>query len=147
MTLEAKIADDLKAAIKAKDTTRTSCLRMLKTATKNRQVEKGDKLKDEEIQEVISSLIKKGKQAAEAFRKGKREGLADKEEAEMAIYFEYLPEQVAPAEIEKILRKIITELGAESPRDLGKVMRQAMAQMAGKAQGKEVNVIAKKLLG
>lgn len=147
MTLEAKIADDLKAAIKAKDTTRTSCLRMLKAATKNRQVEKGDKLKDEEIQEVISSLIKKGKQAAEAFRKGKREGLADKEEAEMAIYFEYLPEQVAPAEIEKILRKIITELGAESPRDLGKVMRQAMAQMAGKAQGKEVNVIAKKLLG
>lgn len=147
MTLEAKIADDLKAAIKAKDTIRTSCLRMLKTATKNRQVEKGDTLKDEEIQEVISSLIKRGKQAAEEFRKGERENLADKEEAEIAIYFEYLPEQVGPAEIEKILQKIIAELGADSPQDLGKVMKQAMVQMAGKAQGKEVNVIAKKLLG
>ena len=133
--------------MKDKEVVLVSCLRMLKTATKNRQVEKGDKLKDEEIQEVISSLIKKGKQAAEEFRKGERESLAAKEEAEMAIYFEYLPEQASPAEIENILEKIITELGAESPRDLGKVMKHAMAQMAGKAQGKEVNVIAKRLLG
>ena len=147
MTLEEKIANDLKAAIKAKDTLRTSCLRMLKTANKNRQVEKGDALKDEEIQEVISSLIKKGKQAAEEFRKGERESLAAKEEAEVAVYLEYLPEQATPAEIENILEKIIGELGAESPRDLGKVMKQAMAQMAGKAQGKEVNIIAKRLLG
>ena len=147
MALEEKITNDLKAAMKARDTIRTSCLRMLKAALKNRQVEKGDKLKDEEVQEVISSLIKKGKQAAGEFRKGERESLAAKEEAEIGIYFEYLPEQVTPAEIEKVLQKIIAELGAESLRDLGKVMKQAMAQMAGKAQGKDVNEIAKKLLG
>ena len=147
MTLEEKITDDLKAAMKARDTTRTSCLRMLKTALKNRQVEKRDTLRDEEVQETISSLIKKGKQAAEEFKKGGRDNLAAKEEAEIAIYFEYLPEQVTPKEIEKILQDIIAEMGAQGPGDLGKVMKQAMVQLAGKAQGKEVNGIARRLLG
>lgn len=146
MTLEEKITNDLKAAMKAQDTARTSCLRMLKTALKNRQVEKQDKLKDGEVQEVISSLIKKGKQAAEEFRKGGRDTLAAKEDNEIAIYYKYLPEQVTPEEIEKILKGIIEESGAEGLGDLGKVMKQAMAQMAGKAQGKEVNEIARKLL-
>ena len=147
MTLEQKITDDLKDAIKSRDELRTSCLRMLKAAMKNRQVEKRDKLIDEEIHEVIASLVKKGKQAAEEFRKGKRESLALKEEAEVKIFLSYLPEQITPQEIEEGLKKIIAELGAEGPRDLGKVMKHAMAQMAGKVQGKEVNEIAKKLLG
>ena len=147
MTLEQKITDDLKDAIKSRDELRTSCLRMLKAAMKNRQVEKRDKLIDEEIHEVIASLVKKGKQAAEEFRKGERESLALKEEAEVKIFLSYLPEQITPQEIEEGLKKIIAELGAEGPRDLGKVMKHAMAQMAGKVQGKEVNEIAKKLLG
>jgi uncharacterized protein YqeY len=147
MKLEEKITDDLKAAIKARDGLRTSCLRMLKTAIKNRQVEKRDKLKDEEIQETVSSLIKKGKQAAEEFKKGGRDTLAAKEEAEITIYLEYLPQQATPTEIEKTLKDIIAESGAEGLGDLGRVMKQAMAQMAGKAQGKEVNEIARKLLG
>ena len=146
MTLEQKITDDLKDAIKSRDELRTSCLRMLKAAMKNRQVEKRDKLKDEEIHEVIASLVKKGKQAAEEFRKGERESLALKEEAEVKIFLTYLPEQITPQEIEEGLKKIIAELGAEGPRDLGKVMKHAMAQMAGKVQGKEVNEIARKLL-
>jgi len=147
MALEQKITDDLKDAIKSKDALRVSCLRMLKTAMKNRQVEKRDKLNEEEIQEVITSLVKKGKQAAEEFRKGEREDLAVKEESEVKIFLTYLPEQISPQEIEAHLKEIIAELGAESPRDLGKVMKHAMARLAGKAQGKEVNEIARKLLG
>lgn len=146
MNLEEKITDDLRAAMKAQDAMRTSCLRMLKTALKNRQVEKREKLKDEEVREIISSLIKKGKQAAEEFKKGGRDNLAAKEEAEIAIYFGYLPEQASPEEIEEILRDIIAEMGAEGPGDLGKVMKQAMVRLAGKAQGKEVNGIARRLL-
>jgi uncharacterized protein YqeY len=147
MALEEQITSDLKAAMKARDTARTSCLRMLKTALKNRQVEKREKLEEAEVQEVISSLIKKGKQAAEEFRKGGRDNLAAKEESEIAIYFQYLPEQITPSEIEKILKDIITESGAEGMGDLGNVMKKAMAQLAGKAQGKEVNEIARRLLG
>ncbi len=146
MSLSQKIIEDLKVAMKARDTSRVSCLRMLKTALKNKQVEKGRELEDEEIQAVISSLVRKGQEAAKEFREGNRQDLADKEEQEIKIYHEYLPEQFTPADIEKVLKEIIAELSATGTKDLGKVMKTAMARMAGKAQGKEVNEIARKLL-
>ena len=146
MSLDDNIVEDLKKAMKEKDTLRLSCLRMLKTALKNLQVEKQRNLKDEEIQSVISSLIKKGKESAKEFRNAGREDLALKEEAEVAIFYDYLPRQLTPEDMEKILREIISELSAEKPSDLGKVMKMAMPRMAGKAQGKEVNEIAKRLL-
>jgi uncharacterized protein YqeY len=146
MSLEDKIIQDLKKAMKAKDELRISCLRMLKTSLKNKQVEKRNKLKDEEIQAVISSLIRKGREASKEFKKGGREDLASKEEEEIKVLYGYLPEQISPAEIEKNLRGVISELSANSPMDLGKVMKVAMARMAGKAQGKEVSEIARKLL-
>lgn len=146
MTLSQKITEDLKTAMKAKDTIRISCLRLLKTAIKNKQVEKGKELNDDEIQGLISSLIRRGQESAVEFRKGNREDLARKEEKEMGVLYAYLPEQLSPADIEEALRKIIAELGANAPKDLGKVMKEAMSQMAGKAQGKEVNEIARRLL-
>ena len=141
-----KIIEDLKTSIKEKDSVRTSCLRMLKTSLKNKQVEMGRELKDEEVQSVISSMVRKGKEAVKGFRAGGREDLALKEEKEIEIFYEYLPKQLTPEEIERTLREVISELSAESPRDLGKVMKEAMARMAGQAQGKEVNEIARKLL-
>ena len=146
MSLDEKIVEELKKAMKEKDTLRLSCLRMLKTALKNLQVEKQRKLKDEEIQGVISSLIKKGKESAKEFKNAGREDLALKEETEVAIFYDYLPRQLTPEDMEKILREIISDLSAEKPSDLGKVMKMAMPRMAGKAQGKEVNEIAKRLL-
>jgi len=146
MPLDEKIVEELKKAMKEKDTLRLSCLRMLKTALKNLQVEKQRKLKDEEIQGVISSLIKKGKESAKEFKNAGREDLALKEETEVAIFYDYLPRQLTPEDMEKILREIISDLSAEKPSDLGKVMKMAMPRMAGKAQGKEVNEIAKRLL-
>jgi uncharacterized protein YqeY len=146
MPIEEKITNDLKTAMKARDEIRVSCLRMLKTSIKNKQVEKGEKLKDEDIEAIISSTIRKGQEAVQEFLKGSREDLAAKEEAEIKILYSYLPEQLTSAEIEKTLKEIISELSISSPKDLGKVMKAAMARMAGKAQGKEVNEIARRLL-
>lgn len=147
MQFNDKITEDLKKAIKEKDQVRTSCLRMLKAALKNKQVEKGRELEDEEIRAAISSLVKKGKEAIIEFRAGGREDLALKEEEEVKIFYEYLPQQLGSEEIEKNLREIISELSVTGPRDLGKVMKVAMARMAGQVQGKQVNEIARKLLG
>ena len=146
MPLEKKIIEDLKKAMKEKDATRLSCLRMLKTALKNLQVEKQRELKDPEIEAVISSLIKKGKESATEFRNAGREDLALKEESEVAVFYGYMPEQLTSEDIEKTIKEIILKLSAEKPSDLGRVMKTAMSRMAGKAQGKEVNEIARRLL-
>ena len=146
MSISQKIVEDLKGAIKAKDEALVSCLRLLKSNLKNKQVEKGKELSDEEIQSVISSLIRKGQEAAKEFRKGHREDLAIKEEQEVKVYYNYMPEQLGSEEIEAIIKETIVELSADSPKDLGRVMKAAMARMAGKAQGKEVNEIARRLL-
>jgi uncharacterized protein YqeY len=146
MALNEKIAEDLKNAIKAKDELRISCLRMLKTSVKNKQVEKRRELNDGEIHTVISSLIRKAKEAQEEFKRGDREDLALKEEKEIDIFYEYLPQQLTPEEIEKTLQEIISELSAKDPKDLGNLMKAAMARMAGQAEGKAVNEIARKLL-
>lgn len=146
MSLNEKIVEDLKTAIKAKNGFRVSCLRMLKTSVKNKEVENRRELKDEEIHAVISSSVRKSKEAIEEFRRGGREDLVLKEEEEIKILYEYLPEQLASEEIEKILREIISALSAKSPKDLGKVMKLAMARMAGKAEGRAVNEIARRLL-
>jgi hypothetical protein len=146
MSLSQKIIDDLKKAMKAKDTSRVSCLRMLKAALKNKQVEIGRDLEDKEIQAVISTLVRKGQEAAREFTEGNRPDLAAKEEGEIKIYYEYLPEQLTPADIETILKEVISESSAAGMKDLGTVMKAAMSRMGGKAQGKEVNEIARKLL-
>jgi uncharacterized protein YqeY len=147
MSLTQKIIQDLKDAMKARDKVRVSCLRMLKTHLKNRQVEIGRELEDSEVHSLISSLIRKNREAAEEFRRGDRADLADNEELEIKILYDYLPEQLTPEELEKILREIIAQVEAKSPKDLGTVMKAAMARVAGKAQGKEVSEIARKLLG
>ena len=146
MSLSQRITTELKKAIKAKDAVRISCLRMLKADLKNRQIEKGSDLEELEIQSTVSSLIRKGQEAAKEFRGGDRPDLATKEEEEIKILYEFLPEQLDSADIEKKVKDIISELSATGPKDLGKVMKAAMAQMAGKVQGKEVNEIARRLL-
>jgi uncharacterized protein YqeY len=95
---------------------------------------------------VLLTLIRKGQDAAKEFRAGNREGMALKEEREVEIFYEYLPKQLDPGEIERILKEVIAEVSAQGPKDLGKVMKAVMPRIAGKAQGKEVNEIARRLL-
>lgn len=146
-SLVEKIAQDLKEALKAKDEFRLSCLRVLKAAITNEQGRRTEPLKEGDVLAVIQSLVRKGQEAAEEFRKGHREDAAAKEEREVKILSGYLPNQLDPAEIEKVLKEIIAEGSASGPKDLGKVMKAAMGRLAGKVQGKEVNEIAKRLLG
>jgi hypothetical protein len=146
-SLVEKIAQQLKEAIKAKDDSRVSCLRVLKAAVTNEQGRRTEPLKDEDVQAVVQSLVRKGQEAAGEFRKGHREDMAAKEEAEVQMLSGFLPQQLVPAEIERVLKEIIAEVSASGPKDLGKVMKAAMGRLAGKVQGKEVNEIAKRLLG
>jgi uncharacterized protein YqeY len=146
MTLEEQINEDLKNSMKAKDESRLSCLRFLKAALKNKQVEKMGKLEDDDVRSVISSLIRRGTDSVREFRAGGREDLAAKEEKEIAILSGYMPKQLNPGEIEGIVAETISDLSAQGPKDLGRVMKAAMIKMAGRAQGKEVNDIAKRLL-
>ena len=146
MSLQNSIHDDLKKAMKAKDEFRVSCLRMLKTSLKLKQVEKGHPPSDEEVYSVIASMIRKGQEAVVEFRKGKRADLALKEEQEVKFLYTYMPRQVTPVEIEAALRELIQEMSAQGLKDLGKVMKAAMARLGDKAQGKQVNETAKRLL-
>jgi len=147
MTLEEQINEDLKNSMKAKDEYRLSCLRFLKAALKNKQVEKMGKLEDDDVRSVISSLIRRAADSVKEFREGGREDLAAKEEKEIVILSSYMPEQLSAGEIEGIVAETISELSAQGiKKDLGRTMKAAMVKMAGRAQGKEVNDIVKRLL-
>jgi uncharacterized protein len=146
MTLEDRINEDLKNSMKARDEARVSCLRFLKSNLKNKQVEKMDKLQDDEIHAIISSLIRRSMESIKEFTQGGREDLAAKEKCEIEILYGYLPKQLSPEDVEKIIRETISELSAEGLKDLGRVMKAAMSRLSGQAQGKEVNEIAKRLL-
>lgn len=144
--IEQRITEELKKAIRSKEAIRLSCLRLLKASIKNKQVEKGRALTDEEVTGLISSAIKKGKDSTEAFRKGQREDLATKEEEEIKILQQFLPVQLGTEEIEKAVREVVSQIGATGPKDLGRVMKEAMVRMAGRADGKTVNEIVRSVL-
>jgi uncharacterized protein len=146
MTIEEQINEDLIKAMKSKDESRVSCLRFLKSNIKSRQKEKMAGLQDDEVCAIISSLIRKSTESFTEFRQGGREDLAVKEEHEIAILYNYLPKQLTVEEIEGAVRETISELSAHGTKDLGKVMKATMVKIAGKAQGKEVNEIVKRLL-
>ena len=146
MQLSERISDDLKKAMKSRNQLVVSCLRMLIAAIKNKRVEKGDDLDDNEIQTLISSQIRKGQEAAKEFRKGGRDDLVEKEEKEVNILFAYLPEQLSDDELEDILKKIISENSLTGLKDMGMLMKKAVAEIKGKAQGSKVSETAKKLL-
>jgi uncharacterized protein YqeY len=147
MGLYEGIIGDLTKAIKDRDKERLSVLRGVKAAIKNKQVElRLEELTDEQIFGVIKSEVKKRKEAIEKFVEGSRQDLAEKEEAELTILSDYLPPQVSEEEIKEILAQVIQEVSASGPKDLGKVMKSAMVKFEGRADGREVNRLARELL-
>jgi uncharacterized protein YqeY len=146
MRLNDTIILDLKKAIKNQDKLKLSVLRRLKSEIKTRQVALGQELNDEQIIGVISSEIKKGKEAIEKFAQGSRQDLVEKEESEIKILSTYLPPQLTSEEIKSLVTQVIEELSASGPKDLGRVMKSAMERLAGRAEGREVNRIARELL-
>jgi len=128
---------------------RLGALRMLKAALMNREVERGRALDEAEAQQVVASLVKQRKDSIEQFTKGGRPDLADKEAAEIRVLEAYLPAAADPAAVERAVSEAIAETGATSPKDMGKVMKAAMARLAGQTvDGKAVNELVRaKLAG
>jgi uncharacterized protein YqeY len=148
MSLKQQIISDLTASMKAQDSARTSTLRMVKAGVVNREIEKGGELDDDEMAKLLRSMVKQRKDSVEQFEKGGRPELAAKEQAEIEVIEGYLPQGASAEEIEQAVNAAITETGATSMKDMGKVMKAAQATLAGKnADGRTVSEIVKAKLG
>src|SRR5262250_1470336 len=137
MALIEQIDKDIVTAMKTRDELRLSTLRMMKTALKTKQVETGKPLEDSAAMSVLRTLVKQRHESAEQFRKGGREELAAKEEAEIRIVESYLPAAATDEQIDAAVAAAIAETGASSAKDFGKVMKAAMAKLSN-ADGKRV---------
>jgi uncharacterized protein len=140
MSLKEQIISDMTAAMKAQDAVRTSTLRMVKAAIMNREKEGGGELTDEDVQKLLRTQVKQRRDSVEQYQKANRQDLADKEQSEIAIIEGYLPQSASQEEIDQAVANAIAETGASSMKDMGGVMKAAIARLAGKnADGKMVS--------
>ncbi len=146
MTTAEKIAEDFKNALKAGDKQKLSVLRMVKAAAKNREIEKGSPLAEEDIQEILRTFIKRGKESIEQFSKAGREDLAKKEADELTVLQPYLPQQLSNDEVEALIKGVIHETGAKGAKDMGSVMKAVMEKAKGRVDGKTINELVRKML-
>lgn len=150
MSLHERIEDELRAAMKARDRVAIDALRMLKTALTNRAVADGgtptSRLDDETTQAVVATEVKRRREAATAFRDGGREESAAKEDAEAALYAEYLPAQLDDDALRALVSTVAARLGATGPRDAGGVIREVLAAAAGGADGGRVAALVREVL-
>ena len=146
MDINAKLNEEIVAATKGKDKIRLSAIRMLKTAVHNKEIDLMRPLKEAEFMQLLSATVKQRKDSIEQFAKGGRTDLVEKEEAELKVVQEFLPAQMPDEELETMIKKAIAETGAASVKDMGKVMKMLMPQIAGKADGKVAGEKVKALL-
>ncbi len=146
MLISEKIGNDFTEALKAGDRSRVSILRMVKAAIKNREIEKGSSLNDEEVLGILRSFVKRAHESIEQFSKAGRTELAEKEKTELGIIQGYLPQQIGEDEIRRIISDVVSGTGAAGPKDMGKVMKAVMEKIKGQADGKLVNSLVKESL-
>lgn len=146
MKVEAKLLDDMKAAMKSGDKVAVETLRMIRSQIKNASIAKGKDLSEEDVIDVLSKEAKKRKESLELFKQGGREDLAEKEQQELNIITSYLPAALSEDEVLGIIDKAIAEVGAEGMQDMGKVMGKVMPEVKGRVDGKVVQELVKKKL-
>jgi len=146
MSLKDRLAQDLKDAIRSQDEARKTAIRMVNWAIRNAEVEKGRPLEDAEVLALIAKDVRRHRESIGEFRKGRRQDLVEKEEREMAVLQGYLPPALSREEIAEEARKVIAQVGARGPADKGKVMPLLIAQLAGRAEGREINEVVSALL-
>lgn len=148
MSLKAKIDNDIKEAMKAREKERLLALRDIKKMILMEETKSGasGELSEAEEMKILQKAVKQRKDSAEVYRSQNRPDLLEKEEVEIAVIEHYLPKQLSEAEVEEKLKEIIAQVGATSPADMGKVMGAATKQMAGVADGKTISTLTKKLL-
>lgn len=149
MGLSERLTEEMKAAMKAGPAgrQRLETIRFLRAALKNVEIDKKAPLTDDEVLGVIAKQVKQLRDSIVEFEKGGRQDLADKANTEIEILSSYLPEQMSEAEVRKLAQEIIAAVGAQAPRDMGKVMGPLVARTKGRADGKMVNQIVRELLG
>jgi uncharacterized protein len=140
------LSTQIREAMKAGDRTRLATLRMLSASVKNREVELGHELSEEEFVEVVGREVKRRKEAADAYRDAGRPELEERERAEQAILETYLPEQLPEDEVVKVIEEAITATGASGPKEVGKVMAHVMGKYKGRVDGSVVNRLARERL-
>ena len=147
MSLKAEIQEAVKIALKSGDRVTLSTLRLLLSALHNEEIKLRKELTADEIQKTITTLCKQRSEAIELFRKGGREELAQKEEAELLVLKRYLPQPLSEDEVAALIRASIDEAGAKGIGDIGKVMKLLMPKVSGRSDGKRVSEMAKAILG
>jgi uncharacterized protein YqeY len=145
-TLSERIESAMRDAMRARDERRTQTLRMAMAAAHNQRIARGRELTDEEVVDVVARQVKQRRESIELYRAGGREDRAADEEAEAAILTEFLPQQLTADEIEALVRVAVAETGASGAADLGRVMGRVSPQTKGRADGKLVSDIARRLL-
>ena len=143
MLLKQQLLDDMKEAMRAKEKIRLNTIRMLRGQIKNREIEQGGELSDDEVLQVLSTAEKTRKEAIELYRRGNREDLAAQEETELAVIRGYMPERLSEDELRAFIGQVVAEVGAEGMRDMGKVMGAIMPKVRGRADGQIVNRLVK----
>lgn len=146
MSLQTDIESAMRTAMKAGDAVRVSTLRLAMAAAHNRRIELGHELTDAEVIEVLDRQVKQRRESIELYRQGGRPELADAEEAEMAILREFLPEPLTDAELERLAQDAVAATGASGPADMGRVMGVLVPQTKGRADGKAVSDLVRRLL-
>ncbi len=146
ISLKQKLADDLKQAMKGGDRVRRSVIRLLLAAIRNPEIARQSNVTDGDILGIIAKDVKRHEESIEAFKQGNRQDLVSQEEAELAVLEEYLPRQMTRDEIIAEARRVIEEVGAQGPGDKGKVMPKLIAQLKGRADGREINAVVTELL-
>lgn len=144
--LKQKLTEDLKTAMRGGDEVRRATIRLVMAAIKNTEIARQAPLDDGDILGIIAKEVRQRQESIDAFKKGNRPDLVVREEAEMAALNEYLPRQMTREEITTAARRIIAEVGAQGPRDKGKVMPRLVAELKGRADGREINTIVTELL-
>jgi hypothetical protein len=146
MTLKERITEDMKAAMRARETERLGAIRMLTAAIKQKEVDERVELDDAAVVGIVDKLLKQRKDSIDAFEKAGRQDLADKEKAEAAVLQAYLPARLSADEVAAEVKAIVAELGAKGPGDMGKVMGAAKSRLAGKADMGQVSAAVKAAL-
>ena len=146
MTMKTRLEDDLKQAMRSRDTARRDVIRYLRSEIRNQEIKVQEDLDDDGVVQVLSRQAQQRRDSIEAFTEANRTDLVEKEQAELEIIMEYMPQQMTSDEIASLVQEVVAEVGASGPGDMGKVMSQIMPKVRGRAEGREVSSIVMETL-
>ena len=146
MTMKSRLEDDLRQAMRSRDALRRDVIRYIRSEIRNQEIRVQQDLDDQGVLQVLSRQAQQRRDSIEAFQDAGRNDLVVKEQAELAVIMEYMPQQLSREEISELVQRVVSEVGASGPGDMGTVMSRIMPQVRGRAEGREVNAIVQQTL-